>query len=468
MANAITSPVYDPISTATSLATGSVAAQKAALTAQNTLASNTSTALNNLKSAMSTFQSAMTAMTTSKSVLAQSATFSNTAFGTATAGVNAAAGKYSFFVEQLATASQMSYGGLSSVQVADGTGVLKVKIGDGVGDNTLEIDLSAANKDGNGELTPQEIAAAINGNSKNNSRVTASIVTIGNQAQLVLTSNLTGKENAVTLDAGSVTNTTLKNALVAPANIKQVAEAKNAIVWLGNKDTGTKIEQASNTFTNVQDVKITFTRATAANEDPVTLTVATDNSGTAANVQSFVDAYNKLKTVLDGMMSNGDAAKGVAAGIFAHDSGLSALRTGLGNVLRTVVDGESLVGYGITAQRDGSLSLDATKLNNKLAVNPGGLDKIFGNNSMTASSGVLGGLDKLIGQWNNTTGGQIKQRIEANDNLQKNLNKSMERLNLQYDMAYKRYLDQFTRLQILQEQMGKTSDMFDAMFSKDK
>ena len=468
MANVITSPVYDPITTATNLATSSVAAQKAQLTAQNTLANNTSTALNNLKSAISTFQSAMTAMTTSKSVLNQSATFPTAAFGTATAGVNAVAGTYSFFVEQLATASQNSYSGLSSVNTADGTGSLKVKIGDGVGDNTLDIDLGAADKDGNGILTPQEIAASINGNSKNNTRVTASIITIGNQAQLVLTSNLTGVENAVTLDASSVANTTLKNALIDPANLKEVVKAQDAIVWLGSKDTGTKIEQASNTYTNVQDVKITFARAMTVAESPVTLTVATDKTATAENVQKFVDAYNKLKTVLDGLMSNGDAAKGVAAGIFTHDSGLNALRSGMGNALRLVVDGESLVGYGITAQRDGSLSLDSTKLATKLAANPTGLDKLFGNNSMTASSGVLGGLDKLLGQWTNSTGGQIKQRLEATDNLQKNLNKNMDRLNNQYDMAYKRFLDQFTRLQILQEQMNKNVDMFDAMFGNDK
>lgn len=468
MANVITSPVYDPISTATNLATNSVAAQKAQLTAQNTLANNTSTALNNLKSAISTFQSAMSAMTSSKSVLNQSATFPAAAFGSATAGVNAVAGTYSFFVEQLATASQYSYAGLTSVNTADGTGSLKVKIGDGVGDNTLDIDLGAADKDGNGILTPQELAASINGNSKNNARVTASIITIGNQAQLVLTSNLTGVENAVTLDASSVTNTTLKNALINPANIKEVVKAQDAVVWLGNKDTGTEIRQASNTFTNVQDVKITFARAMTVAESPVMLTVATDNKATADNVQKFVDAYNKLKTMLDGLMSNGDAAKGVAAGIFTQDSGLNALRTGMGNALRLTVDGESLVGYGITAQRDGSLSLDSTKLATKLAANPTGLDKLFGNNSMTASSGVLGGLDKLLGQWTNSTGGQIKQRLEATENKQKNLNKSMERLNNQYDMAYKRFLDQFTRLQILQEQMNKNVDMFDAMFGNDK
>ena len=468
MASVITAPQYDPIPTAEKLATKAVAAQKAALQAQNTLASNTSTALGNLKSAISAFQSAMSAMTSSKSVLSQSATFPAAGYGTATAGINATPGTYSFFVEKLATASQMSYGGLSSVNTADGTGTLKVKIGDGVGDNTLDIDLAAADKDGNGTLTPQEIAAAINGNSKNNSRVTASIVTINNQAQLVLTSNATGIANAATLDASAVDNIALKGAMIAPANIKEVVKADDAIVWLGGKPGGTAIKQASNTFTNVQDVKITFTRAMSAGEAPVTLTVATDNSGTAANVQAFVDAYNKLKSLMDGLASPGNPEKNIAAGIFAHDSGLNALRTSMGNALRLNVNGVSLVSYGITAQRDGTISLNAAKLTAKLADNPTGLDKLFGNNSLSAPAGVLGSLDKVLGQWSNVTKGQITQRQAATDKLQKSLVKSGERLTAQYDTAYKRFLDQFSRLQVMQEQMSKTSDMFDAMFSNNK
>lgn len=468
MASVITAPQYDPITTAEKLATKAVATQKADLIAKNTLANNTATALGNLKTAISAFQTAMTAMTTSKSVLSQAATFSNTAYGTATAGIKATPGSYSFFVEQLATASQTSYGGLSTINVADGTGNLKVKIGDGVGDNTLDIDLAAADKDGDGKLTPQEMAAAINGNSKNNARVTASIINIGNQAQLVLTSNVTGVENAVTLDANSVANATLKTALTDSANIKTMVAAKDAVVWLGAQGTGTKITQASNTFTNVPDVKMTFTKAMTAGDNPVTVTVGTDNAGTIANVQAFVDAYNKLKSLMDGMASPGDPAKNVAAGIFAHDSGLNSLRTSLGDTLRMAVDGVSLVSYGITAQRDGSISLNSAKLTAKLADNPGGLDKLFGNNSLSAPAGVLGGLDKVLAQWGNVTKGQITQRLAANDKLQKNLSTSMDRLSAQYDTAYKRYLDQFTRLQILQEQMQKNADMFDAMFGNNK
>ena len=140
----------------------------------------------------------------------------------------------------------------------------------------------------------------------------------------------------------------------------------------------------------------------------------------------------------------------------------------MGDALRLNVNGVSLVSYGITAQRDGTISLNTAKLTAKLADNPTGLDKLFGNNSLSAPAGVLGGLDKVLGQWSNITKGQITQRQAATDKLQKSLVKSGERLTAQYDTAYKRFLDQFTRLQVLQEQMSKTSDMFDAMFSNNK
>ncbi len=57
-------------------------------------------------------------------------------------------------------------------------------------------------------------------------------------------------------------------------------------------------------------------------------------------MQAFVDAYNKLKTLIDGLASPGNPEKNIAAGIFAHDSGLNALRSSMGNALRLSVDGD--------------------------------------------------------------------------------------------------------------------------------
>ena len=145
MSKRITSPTYDPITTAKNLATNLVAAQKAALTAQTTSATNTSAALTSLKSAISTFQSAMSTMTSNKSVLSQAATFSNTAYGSGTAGPKAQPGTYSFFVEALAAAGQTSYGGLDNLKAADNPGSLKIQFG-GLDKDALNIDLSAVAK----------------------------------------------------------------------------------------------------------------------------------------------------------------------------------------------------------------------------------------------------------------------------------------------------------------------------------
>ena len=58
--------------------------------------------------------------------------------------------------------------------------------------------------------------------------------------------------------------------------------------------------------------------------------------------------------------------------------------------------------------------------------------------------------------------------MAATDKLQKSLAKSSERLTAQYNTAYSRFLDQYSRLQVLQEQMTRNSDMFDAMFNNSK
>lgn len=455
----ITSPTYDPITTATNLATKATAGNKAALTAQ--LAANTadSTALGKLKTAMSTFQTSLSAMATAKTVLSQSATFSNSTYGTATASASAAPGTYAFYVEKLATAAQTSYSGLQGSPSADG-GTLSISLGSGV-DSSFMIDLSAADKDGNGTITPQEIASAINSNTQNAGRVTAAVVTINGQAQLVLSSNKTGAANDISVDASDVGNADLKTALSTGT---PVIVPQDASIYLGGQG-GTQITQDTNTFTNIGGVSMTFTQAMAANAAPVTLTVGADQSGTTANVQGFVDAYNTLKGVLDELTKVGDPNTGVAAGIFAHDSGLAALKSNLNSSLRQTVGGVSLAQYGIIAARDGTLTLDSAKLNQKLASNPGALDTLLGNNSLSASSGVSGSLDKYLDVWTSATGGQITRRLDVDSKRADSLAYRQERLTAQYDNTYARYLTQFTQLQVLQEQMSKTVDMFDALFS---
>jgi flagellar hook-associated protein 2 len=460
----ITSPTYDPASTATALAQKYTAAAQDALTTKTKDSAATAKGLTDLGSAISTFQSSLATLTgLNKSLVARSATFSDTTIGTASASGTATAGTYAFFVKQVATASQVSYAGLTDDVAISGN--LVVKLGGGAG-GSITVDLATANTDG-GALSVREIAAAINAAVGNTSLVSASVVTTGGTSELVLSAKNTGAASAITLDTSGITGaSSLATANVTPARVHQLALAQDAEIRLGS-ETGTAIIQATNSFTNVAGVTMTFTKAQASGTPPVTLTVAPNDGGTQANVQAFIDAYNKLRRAVDTLVDPGDPSKNVAGGVFAHDGGMRALRDRLVSLVRPG-GGSSLAAYGIIAERDGTLSLKADALTRKLAADPTGLDTLIGSASASAPSGVAGALDTFLKSWNNSVSGQILKRKQVNDSLQKTLTDRQTQLDTQYNSAYQRYLLQFTKLQTLQSQMTNNASMFDALFGNNK
>jgi flagellar hook-associated protein 2 len=458
------SATYDPATTATQLATAYTSARQTSLTQQTDRASATTTALGKLGSGLADFTAALAALSGKKSMLANSAAFSDSTVGTATASPLASAGSYAFFVERLATAHQVSYSGLADSSAA-GSGILKISVGTGT---PIDIDLSAANKDGDTLLSPKEIAAAINTAAGNGGKVTASILTVNNVARLVLTAGSTGAANAIAIDTSGVTNSAVKTALDTTANFKENTAAQDAIVWLDAADAasgGTMLKQPSNTYTVVDGVTMTFTKAQATGAAPVTLTIASDAAGSVSNAQSFVDAYNKLQKLIVGQTYPGDPSKSLASGAFANDAGVKALLDHMASSIRNSVNGTTLAKYGITAARDGTLSVNSTTLKSALAANPAGLDQVFGSATAGAKSGVMGELDKYVSLWNNSVNGQISVRKASVSKLQTSLVTRQASLDTQYNSAYKRYLAQFTTLQGVQAQMSSTSTMFEAMFN---
>ena len=461
MASAITAPTYDPAATAQALAEKYTVARQQILNTQNAQATATEKGLNELSSAMLAFQTSLSSLTgLSKTMFSQAATFSDTSVGSATANSTAAAGSYSFFVKQLATASQVSYSGLTDNAGVAGT--LNINMG---GSLAFAVNLGAADTDANGTLSTRELAAAINGATGNTSMVTASIVTTGATSELVLTAKSTGAATAITIDTSGVTGTSsLAQANADPLRKRTLVTAQDAEIRVGS-ETGTAIVQATNTFTNIDGVSMTFTKAQAPGAAPVGITVGADNSATTANVQAFIDAYNKLKTTLNKLTNAGDPATGAAGGAFAHDGGIRALNERLTGLLRPA-SGDSLAAYGIIATKEGTLELRSDRLLRQLALKPTGLDTLIGKASGTPT-GIAGSLDSYLKTWSNSVDGQIKLRKEATDTQQMALVDRQATLDKQYDSAYQRYLRQFTQLQSLQGAMTHNASLFDALFSND-
>lgn len=448
----------NPTSLATQLATAYTQSAQSLLTQQSKNAQTTSTALTKLQSALQAFDSALTGLSANKSPLQFSSTLNTTGFATATASSTAMAGTYSLFVEQVATAHQVAFNDLPAIPVSS-SGTLTVSVANG---SSFNVDLNSADTDGDGTLSQTEIARAINQAPNNQGLVNAMLVTVNGQTQLVMSAGSTGASSLITLDTSGLAASALKTSLDNPT---QLSAAQDAVIWLGDQGTGVKVQQASNTFNAIQGVSLTISKAMQAGDTPLTLTVARDDSGTASNIQKFIDAYNTLENILDDLTRTGDSAKGKTPGAFATDAGVRALRGKLNSLLRQEVGGVSLMNYGVSMNRQGQLSLDQTKMSKALGTNPDGLTTLFGSTSTSSSSGVLGSLDKYMKVWLDSTSGHIQSRKSNISKIEDSISLRQTRLETQYSKAFDRYLAQFSQLQTLQSRMSETSSMFTNLFT---
>lgn len=467
-------PTYDPKTTASQLAQLYVAGRQEIIATQNSYAKAASAALAKLSSAMKDFETALGSLNTKTSVLANSAKLSID-IGSASASESAVAGTYSFYVEKLAVAGQIGYSNMTNV-VAATAGDFKITLVDGT---SITVDLTGADKDGDAALSAQEVAAAVNTAAGNNSRVTASTMTVNGATTLVFSATATGLDNSIAALDLTGTGADLA-AQLDPSNKSDMRVAADAIIRIGS-ETGQAITQASNTFNIIDGVSVTFTKAQTTGDTPVDIVVARDNDGTAANLQSFIDKYNGVVALLKELSAGADPNTGKAAGVFAGDAGIVALRTRMQEVLRTASGGKSLVHFGVTVQRDGTLSLDKTRMQKSIALDNSQLDAILGSfTTPTGGTGVLGGMRALIYGWTALSKkvgvdpvtnldifapGTLTQRSDAVTALQKTNTERQATLDRQYEAAFQRYLKQFTQLQQLQSQMTGTSSMFDAIFA---
>ncbi|MEK6423419.1 MAG: flagellar filament capping protein FliD [Burkholderia gladioli] len=440
----------NPIDTAKSLADITMSQANGRLKNQQARNAATRTALTRLQTALTTFQSAMKGMTGAAGMQKHSAALSDAAFGSVSVAAGARPGSHTFFVEQLASAHQVAFAGLQPVAAA-GAGTLGVSLADGT---TFDVDLSAAKADASGNVSPAEIARAINTAAGNDGKVSASILTVNGTQQLVLNAGASGQAGRIALDTSGLGDAGLAASLNAPA---ELAAARDAVVWYGGKGSGTRIQQASNTFSGIEGVSVTFTRAMRDGEAPLGLEVKADADGTAENVQAFVDAYNALMGEIAALSKNGGETG--EAGPFAGDAGVRALQQRMNGLLRGDVDGARLLDYGISADRNGTLSLDRKQLDAMIAKQPQGLDALFSD----SSDGLGRRMDDYLKTWTSATDGHIQSRQTSMQAIEKSLSKKAASLEDQYIRVYNRYLAQFTRVETLQENMKHTMTILESL-----
>lgn len=392
-------------------------------------------ALTTLDSALKTFKSAASGLKLAgSSMLVNSASFSQEGYASATVGSKAVAGSYDFFVQQLASKSQLALQGLQDGDL--GSGSLTI----GQGGDSFVIDLSSVG-------TLDELAAAING-AGDNTGVKATLVRSDGQVNLVLTSETTGADQAISLSAGG--NAAFEAAV---AGRHELSVAKDAIVRLGG-ETGIELTSSSNTFDNVIDgVSLTFSKAHKSGDTPLTIDIGQDQKATKEKAQSFVSAFNALMTSFDSLTASG-GEKG-SRGALAGDASVRAIETMLNQLVRASFGGVSLTEFGVVADRNGKLTIDNARFEKAVAANPEGFEKLF-----TDKGNLLDTLDKNLAVYTSSAGGVLTNRKDTLNTQLRRVDQQFDNIQKQYDSYYARYLRQYTGLMQTMAAMEQTHGMF--------
>jgi len=240
------------------------------------------------------------------------------------------------------------------------------------------------------------------------------------------------------------------------ATATTLSEAADARIRMGGSfgAGGIELTSSSNTFDNVIDgVSLSVSKLHKDGDAALTLTVGQDQSATKAKAKSFVDAFNALMTSFDSLTASGSESS--ARGALAGDSSVRAIEGRLNTLLRTDFAGNSLINFGISADRNGKLTIDSARFEAAVAKDPAGFEALF-----TGKDNLLDSIDKTVAAYTSSANGMLKNRMETLDLNLRRTNEQFDKLQQQYDSYYSRYLKQFTSMMQTMQSMEQTFGMF--------
>ncbi|WP_165312887.1 flagellar filament capping protein FliD [Vibrio ziniensis] len=440
----------DPITMATQLATYDVQSFQTRYDTQSTTYQSQLTALGKIETALKEFRTAITSMNSSTSSIVQnSATVSTEGYFSATADATALSGSYQIFVEQLATAHQVSADmpvDLNSTTEVPSTGTLDFTING----ETMSLDLSTIDSNGDGLSTMAELVTAIN-NDASNPGVNATLVRSNGQTYFMLSSTETGVANTINVSASGTGQTWFEDAFT---NLTEISAPQDAVIWLGAQGTGLQLTSSSNTFEDVIDgVDITVTKAQTTGEAALSMAVGADKEGTEEQMTTIINAYNSLMSTIDKYTAVGD--EDTSRGPLASDSTVRSIESQLRALVRSEFDGMRLSNLGIEISRTGTMSIDSDKFAEVQATNSAGLESFF-----NGDGNLFDSIDDLLNPYLKYGSGMFSSRKDAIRQTLDRIDDKQEVLERKFEASYNRYLKQFTQMNQIITQMSQTMSLF--------
>lgn len=426
-------------------------------------------ALGTLQSSLATLQTAAAGLTPSATQTATekfasySASVADSTIASASATKGAVAGTYSLEVSNLASAQRL-VSPASAFTAADtalnlDAGTLKIEFGKLTAATTTPVAAATYTPDSTRELnitipasaSLNDIRDAINAA---NGGISATIVTGTNGPQLVLTSLKEGTDNVMQLsgltgtDAGNFNFDPLTPAVGTLSETAAGGHSASNAAFTLNGIAGTS---STNAVTSVLD-GVTLNLSKTNVGTPTTITVSQNTtSGLTSALQAFVKAYNDANSTMGGLGTYNATTK--IAGALQGDSSLRTAQSQVRSQLfGTVAGGSSayqrLSDIGVSVAKDGTMSLDTTKLSaaaNSDFTGVANLVAKVGDTYNKTLEGIVGTTGSLVSA---TTG--VTRMIKDLTNRQNTLSDRLTKIEANYRK-------QFTALDTLVASMNKTS-----------
>lgn len=164
----------------------------------------------------------------------------------------------------------------------------------------------------------------------------------------------------------------------------QISAATDAILTVD----GISISRPTNTLTDViPGATLTLTAPTGA----ARITTSREETTALTSMKNLVEEINATLSQLKSVTSRG--ANGAISGALAGDRGTETMKTQILALLAAPLNGHGdapvfLSSFGLTTQRDGSLTLDESRFSKTFAATPKAFDALFSNGFSSPTSGV--------------------------------------------------------------------------------
>ena len=389
-----------------------------------------------LQSALSKFQTAAAELNDSALYESLSTNVGGDAI-TATADGEAQPGSYNVTVNTLATRGTLASEGVAELDASLTTAeqTLTFSFGDG---SSKEVTIGA-----NSSL--EDIRDAIN--ASEDSGVNATIVNDGTNYRLALSSSETGADASIT---GFSFSGTEPFAADTDNTLQAGTDAALTVNGIAITSPTNQVEGA------IQGVTLNLQE-----EGDSAVEVEQNTRAVREAITGFVDAYNELKGTI-GELTSFNAETGVA-GELNGDNTVRTVESRMRSILSGGIEGEfsMLSDIGISLQRDGTLSIDESELDNAIVNNQDALSVFFaGDADESGMAGQLNqGLDQLLG-----TNGAVKGAITGAENRVESLVERYTRTEQTIERTISRYRTQFGQLDSMIAQMNQTSSYLTQQF----